>query len=85
VLETELLRKGSKATPHIGVKGLRSIPIPNIKINQQNEIKNLVSKIIEAKNNNATTTKYEFSINEMVYKLYNLTTDEITIIENEPA
>jgi hypothetical protein len=48
------------------------------------QIESLVDKILEAKNQNpkADTTEYEKQIDQLVYKLYNLTEDEIKIIEN---
>jgi len=82
-VETELLRKGDKATPHIGVKGLKSIPIAEIEINEQNEILNLVDKILISKQKNEDSTIFENKIDGIIYKSYNLTSEEIKTIEND--
>lgn len=67
---------------------LEKLPIP--KINSKNEkladeLINLVDEILKAKeqNKNANTQELENKINSLVYKLYNLTEDEIKIIENK--
>ncbi len=83
VVKYEILRKGKKATPHIGVKGLRSIPIPVINISNQIKIINLVNEIIDLKENKENTDHLENKLNYMIYKSYNLTKKEIKIIENE--
>jgi len=48
-----------------------------------NQIESLVDKIISIKkqNPNADTTEYEKQIDQLVYKLYNLTEEEIKIVE----
>jgi hypothetical protein len=61
---------------------VEQLPIPKIsKIDQQPFIK-LVDKILQAKKNGKDTTILEAEIDELVYKLYNLTADEIKIIES---
>ena len=67
---------------------LEKLPIP--KINSKNEkladeLINLVDEILKAKeqDKNANTQELENQINSLVYKLYNLTEDEIKIIENK--
>ncbi len=67
---------------------LEKLSIP--KINSKNEkladeLINLVDGILKAKeqNKNANTQELENKINSLVYKLYNLTEDEIKIIENK--
>lgn len=44
-------------------------------------IENFVNKIIEGKKNGVDTAALETEIDNLVYKLYDLTTDEIKIIE----
>jgi hypothetical protein len=62
---------------------VEQLPIPKIsKIDQQPFIK-LVDKILQAKKNGKDTTILEAEIDELVYKLYNLTADEIKIIEDK--
>ena len=50
---------------------------------QQTKIESIVTKIIEAKKKDpaADTSKWEKEIDEMVYKLYGLTEEEISIVE----
>ncbi|HIC3482610.1 TPA: class I SAM-dependent DNA methyltransferase [Campylobacter coli] len=63
---------------------------PILKINSKNqkiadELINLVDEILKAKeqDKNANTQELENKINSLVYKLYNLTEEEIKIIENK--
>ncbi|MCL4546804.1 MAG: BREX-1 system adenine-specific DNA-methyltransferase PglX, partial [Deltaproteobacteria bacterium] len=60
------------------------IPLPKISEKEQQPIVNLVDKILQvkAKNPNADTSGFERQIDLLVYKLYNLTEDEINLIEN---
>ncbi|HFZ4926426.1 TPA: TaqI-like C-terminal specificity domain-containing protein, partial [Campylobacter coli] len=69
-------------------QSLERLSIP--KINSKNEkiadeLISLVDEILKAKeqNKNANTQELENKINSLVYKLYNLTEDEIKIIENK--
>ncbi|EOA5004824.1 class I SAM-dependent DNA methyltransferase [Campylobacter coli] len=67
---------------------LEKLPIPKINSKNQklaDELINLVDEILKAKeqNKNANTQELENKINSLVYKLYNLTEDEIKIIENK--
>ncbi|EOU9401302.1 Eco57I restriction-modification methylase domain-containing protein [Campylobacter coli] len=64
--------------------------IPIVTINSKNqkiadELINLVDEILKAKeqDKNANTQELENKINSLVYKLYNLTEEEIKIIENK--
>ncbi len=61
------------------------IPIPNIDATIQNKLTVLADKAIQAKTNNqqADITEIENQIDQLVYQLYNLTEEEIKIIENE--
>ena len=67
----------------VGVDKLRTFPIPNATLPQQQQIINLVKTIIENKtiNFNHDTSKLENHIDYMVYSLYGLTDAEIKIIE----
>ncbi|HEF9199178.1 TPA: Eco57I restriction-modification methylase domain-containing protein [Campylobacter coli] len=67
---------------------LLNIPIVNINSKNEklaNKLISLVDEILKAKeqNKNANTQELENKINSLVYKLYNLTEDEIKIIENK--
>ncbi|EAH5332488.1 class I SAM-dependent DNA methyltransferase [Campylobacter jejuni] len=85
-LKTNLIQTGSYA---YGAKDkIERLPIP--KINSKNEkladeLINLVDEILKAKeqDKNANTQELENKINSLVYKLYNLTEEEIKIIENK--
>jgi len=62
---------------------IRKLPFPNINLIQQQPIIDLVEKILDAKKGNpeADTSHWESEIDTLVYKLYNLTEEEIQIIE----
>ena len=60
-----------------------SIPLPNTSAEQQKPIIALVDEILSAKKADATadTSELEHKIDELVYKLYGLTPEEIAIVE----
>src|SRR5690606_40952802 len=62
---------------------LRKLPIPNIDINKQKPICDIVKEILRLKSesSNSDTTNLENQINQLVYQLYDLTEEEIKIIE----
>ncbi|EKR6965000.1 Eco57I restriction-modification methylase domain-containing protein, partial [Campylobacter coli] len=67
---------------------VEKLPIPKINSKNQklaDELINLVDKILKAKeqDKNANTQELENKINSIVYKLYNLTEEEIKIIEGK--
>jgi hypothetical protein len=62
---------------------VEQLPIPKISITAQQPFIKLVNKIIQAKQDNKDTTALETQIDNMVYQLYDLTADEIKIIENK--
>lgn len=82
-LRKEILRKGNKATPHVGVKGLYSIPVPQVSKEQQSLIANIVDKIIDNKkfSNEIAVSTCVSQIDSIIYKLYELTYDEILIVD----
>ena len=69
-------------TIHLDGHYLSKIPIPQISQNAQQPFINTVNQILTAKQNNQPTTALEAQIDNMVYRLYNLSADEIKIIEN---
>ncbi|MBV6484648.1 MAG: hypothetical protein KFKLKKLM_01158 [Flavobacteriales bacterium] len=73
-----------KLFPKIILKDLRQFPIKVISIDEQKSFIKLVDKVIEAKKKNpsADTTDLENQIDQLVYQLYELTEEEIRIIEN---
>ena len=62
---------------------IKSIPIPRATKLQQEQIANIVVEILQTKknNNNNDTSKLEKEIDNLVYQLYDLTPEEIAIIE----
>ena len=68
---------------HIYPEHIRNIPIPTATKEQQQEIISLVDKILKAKKTKASadTSSLEKEIDSLVYKLYNLSKEEIDIIE----
>lgn len=73
-------------TNHLTVSELEKVPIPTINSKNQNlvdEIINLVNQILALKteNSSADISKLEKDIDNLIYKLYNLTPKEIEIIE----
>ncbi|MBF7043727.1 type IIG restriction enzyme/methyltransferase [Campylobacter volucris] len=86
ILKTNLIQTGSYA---YGAKDkIEKLPIPKINSKNEklaNELVSLVDEILKAKeqNKNANTQEQENKINSIVYKLYNLTEEEISIIEGK--
>ncbi|ELF2320305.1 class I SAM-dependent DNA methyltransferase [Campylobacter lari] len=84
-LKTNLIQTGSYA---YGAKDkIEKLPIPKINSKNEklaNELISLVDEILVLKeqDKNANTKAQEDKINSIVYKLYNLTEEEIKIIEN---
>lgn len=61
---------------------IRQLPIPIIETSRKQIFIKLVDDILLAKKNKEDTTKAENEIDKLVYQLYNLTEEEIKIIEN---
>jgi adenine-specific DNA-methyltransferase len=82
-IQREVLRKGNKATPHVGVKGLKSIPIYLGNKDTQRRLIKAVGEILASKKKNpsADTSQIEREIDEIVYQIYGLTEEEIAIVE----
>ncbi len=79
----------SQVAPTSGMGTLRwkkiyveKIPVPLLDKHQQQPFIDLVENILTAKQNNTDTTALKAEIDKMVYHLYNLTADEIKIIES---
>jgi hypothetical protein len=58
-----------------------NLPIPKISEEEQQPFIELVDKILQKKENNEDTTAEEQEIDNLVYKLYELTEEEIRIVE----
>ena len=82
-----LFRKTS-TNNHVNIYELEALPIPKIDSANQSiadKIIALVEEILEKKKQDSATdtTKLESQINKLVYTLYNLTDEEIELIEGE--
>ncbi len=68
---------------HVNIYELEQLPIPKASQEQQKPIVELINKIMEKKqsNSSADITSLEREIDRLVYKLYNLTDEEIEMIE----
>ena len=62
---------------------VKEFPIPVVAYEQQTGIIKIVNQILEVKvaDSDANTTDLEQEIDERVYALYNLTPEEITIVQ----
>ena len=60
-----------------------SVPIPIILSENQKPFENLVEQILQKKEQNEETTNLENQIDLMVYKLYELTYEEVKIVDAE--
>lgn len=69
-------------TNHITVSGLKMVPLPPNDL-EQNLITNLVDQILELKrgNSQADTLELENQIDVLIYKLYNLTYEEVKVVD----
>ena len=67
----------------ISVQALNPLRVPMPSEEQENEICTLLDMIIEEKKQNpsADTTELENQIDQLVYQLYDLTEEEIAIVE----
>lgn len=66
----------------LNVQSLEKIPIPEPNKSTLKEIEDLVEKIIENKKEGKDTEEDERDIDKIVYTLYDLTIEEINIVEN---
>ncbi|HLW08494.1 MAG TPA: TaqI-like C-terminal specificity domain-containing protein, partial [Marinilabiliaceae bacterium] len=64
------------------VQYIEKIPIKNIAENKQSQFVKLVNQILEDRKNKKETLELEAQIDQLVYQLYDLTEEEIEIIEN---
>jgi len=77
--------RGGDGNIDLNPEYLRAIPIPSATPAQQAPIVTLVDHILTAKkkDSNADTSALESKIDQLVYKLYGLTDDEIAIVEGK--
>jgi hypothetical protein len=64
---------------------MANVPIPSASSAHQSKITDLVSKVLSLKreNPNADVLEFEYKIDQLVYQLFDLTPDEIAIVERE--
>lgn len=69
--------------PKIKIGEFRELPIPKVKVKDQEQISKLASEVlkIKAEDENADTSFLQKEIDHLVYQLYNLTPEEIAIVE----
>ena len=64
-----------------GLDYIKKLPIKKADSKIQNEVELLVNKVISMKRDAVETTDIENQIDQIVYKLYDLTEEEIKIVE----
>lgn len=81
--ENNIIKTGHKKQPQIRIKGLDVIPIKKISFEEQKPLIKLVDRILAAKKQEAgaDVSELEREIDRLVYALYDLTPDEIALIE----
>lgn len=67
----------------ITVQAIIEIPIPQISPSAQKPFEDLVDIILSKKEQGKDTSQEEEQIDEMVYALYGLTTEEIAVVEGK--
>ena len=81
VLEKGYLNIKSGKTPQIRVTDIKELPIKSIK--NQLQFINLVEKILIGKENDEDCSIFEQQIDNLVYKLYELSYEEVLVVEPE--
>ena len=90
-LKNKIIKTGIKKQPQIRIKGIDSIPIRCISMTEQKSFIELVDRILSITKDadylmngqkQSKVKEYERQIDQMVYKLYGLTKEEIEIVEN---
>ena len=66
----------------IQARSIKELPIPKISDELESEITTLSSEIISLKKSMSDTTDLENQIDQLVYQIYDLTEEEIKIIDN---
>jgi len=81
------LRVNRRSNIHIYPDDWKKLPIPDASAEKQAEIVSIVDQILNAKHNNADAeiATYEVQVDRMVTSLFNLTPDEIAIVEGREA
>ncbi|MBC6401091.1 MAG: Eco57I restriction-modification methylase domain-containing protein [Ekhidna sp.] len=66
----------------IQAHSIKELPIPYLSDTKEVEVIGLSEKIIDLKKSNSDTTELENQIDQLVYELYDLTEEEIAIVED---
>lgn len=82
-LYQDLVNEKNRIFPEVKPIQLFKLPIPELSLNEQTPFIKLVDRILELKKSGGDTTELENRIDQMVYKLYDLTTDEIAIVRRQ--
>ncbi|MDY0078336.1 MAG: N-6 DNA methylase [Bacteroidales bacterium] len=74
----------SDTFPQIMIRDIQQFAVPNLSNQLTNRLELLANQILKAKNQDPTadTTALEAQIDQLVYRLYDLTEEEIGVIEN---
>lgn len=80
---SNMFKGDTELFPKIRIAQAKQLPIKKVTAEQQRPIVELIDKILAQKQSspNADTSSLENEIDKLVYQLYNLTPEEITIIE----
>ena len=83
-LYDNISKEKGRAFAQVKPQNIKQLPIKVISTDEQKPFIKIVDKIIEAKEQNpsAETKDLENQIDQLVYQLYDLTEEEIKIIEN---
>jgi adenine-specific DNA-methyltransferase len=86
-IKKRIIRMEVGKQPQIRLEDIKGIPIKIAEKTSQKTIKKLVDKILEKKQKSPTadTTALEHQIDELVYKIYGLTAEEIKIVEGKSS
>jgi len=76
----EISQEGGRILAQVKPSRVKAVPIPNFK--NTKSLSKLVQNVIDKKKENKVTADLENQIDHLVYQLYELTEDEIAIIEN---
>ena len=60
---------------------LAHIPIPEVSTHKQQELETIVAKLLDTHGQGPQVAAWERELNEIVYRLYDLTEEEIQLIE----
>ena len=82
----DFLRAHRRSNIHLYPNDWKNLPIPDVSPEQQGPIVKLVAQILDAKRTNlhAKVSELEDEIDQLVYELYDLTPNEVEIVDGNP-